>query len=276
MRKIFCVLAVVVVASACAHHDNYPSRNFTWTGDITPGATVRVSNVDGPIAVLASTTNKLTVDAVIVNASPAAVQVKQAMSGNDVLFCTLLGSQSTNTCGEGKHGHSTSFSPFSLFSRHHPITVRYTVHVPAGVNVTLETVNGKVAAQNIGGNVKAETVNGDVVVSTTNGTINAETVNGSIIASMAQLPDSGDVHLETVNGSITSLLPEGVGGAIDLENTNGAITANYPHTGSDSANDKHHLRIKLDEGARRVHLETVNGSVNLTRFVKSAVVSLLN
>jgi Putative adhesin len=275
MRKVFCVLAVVVVASACAHHDNYPSRNFSWTGDITPGATVRVNNVDGSIAVVASTTNKLTVDAVIVNASPAAVQVKQAMSGNDVLFCTLFGSQSTETCGEGKH-HSTSFSPFSFFSRRHPITVRYTVHVPAGVNVRLETVSGKIAAQDIEGNVKAETVNGDVVVSTTKGTINAETVNGSIIASMAQLPDSGDVHLETVNGSITSVLPEGIGGAIDLENANGAITANYPHTGSDSANNKHHLRIKLDEGARRVHLETVNGSVNLTKYVKTALVSLQN
>ena len=276
MHKIFCVLAVVGVASACSHHDSYPSRNFSWTGDITPGATVRVSNVDGPIAVLASTTNKLTVDAVIVNASPSAVQVKQSMSGNDVLFCTLFGSQSTDSCGESRKGHSTSFSPFSLFSRRHPLTVRYTVHVPAGVNVRLVTVSGKIAAQNIDGNVKAETVNGDVVVSTINGTINAETVNGSIIASMAQLPDSGDVQLQTVNGSITSVLPEGIGGAIDLENTNGAITANYPHTASDSAGDKHHLRIKLDEGARRVHLETVNGSVNLTRFVKSTVVSLLN
>jgi len=275
MRKIFCVLAVVVVASACSHHDNYPSRNFSWSGDIAPGATVRVTNVDGSIALVPSTTNKLTVDAVIVNASPSAVQVKQAMQNGDVLFCTLFGSQSTDTCGQGKH-HSTSFSPFSLFSRRHPITVRYTVHVPTGVNVSVVTVSGKIAAQDIAGNVKAETVNGDVVVSTTNGTINAETVNGSIIASMAHLPDSGNVHLETVNGSITSVLPEGIGGAIDLENANGSITANYPHTGPDSSDDKHHLRFKLDEGARRVHLETVNGSVNLTKYVKTAVVSLLN
>ncbi len=277
MRHILCVLAVTAAVASCSRGHTYPPRNFTWSGDITPGATVKVRNIDGAIAILASTTNKLTVDAVIVNAAPHAVEVKQAMSGNDVVFCTLLGVHTDDTCteGEGKKGHSTTFSPWTLFNRHHPITVRYTMHVPSGVTVDVETVNGRIAAQNIAGNVKAETVNGDVVVSTTNGTVNAETVNGSIIASMAQLPDSGDVHLETVNGSITSLIPEGIGGSISLENANGALTANYPHTTTDSA-DKHHLRIKLDEGPRRVRLETVNGSVNLTKFVKAAQVSLLN
>ena len=275
MRYILCVVAVAVAAAACSGGHTYPARNFTWTGDIAPGATVKVRNIDGAIAILASPTAKLSVDAVIVNAAPSAVEVKQAMSGNDVVFCTQLGSHSGDTCDQGKHGHGTTFAPWTLFNRHHPITVRYTVHVPAGVKVDVETVNGRIAAQNIAGNVRAETVNGDVVVSTTNGTVNAETVNGSIIASMAQLPDSGDVHLETVNGSITSVIPEGIGGSISLENTNGTLTANYPHSTTDSA-DKHYLRIKLDEGARRVRLETVNGSVNLTKFVKTAVVSLLN
>src|SRR5256885_1008307 len=130
------------------------------------------------------------------------------------------------------------------------------------------TWSGKIAAQNVGGNVKASTVNGDISVSTTRGTVNAETVNGSIIASMASLPDSGNVHLETVNGSITSVLPEGIGGSIDLENTNGTITANYPNAVPDNS-DKHHMRIKLDDGSRRVTLETVNGSVNLARYVKT-------
>jgi hypothetical protein len=274
MRHFLSVLAITVVAASCSHGHTYPPRNFTWTGDVTPGTTVTVHNIDGAIAILPSANEKLTVDAVIVNAAPNAVGVKQSMNGNDILFCTVLGSQG-DACDSREHSHKTNFSPFSLFSRRHPITVRYTVHVPSGVAVDVETVNGKIAAQNIGGNVKASTVNGDVLVSTTRGTVNAETVNGSIIASMASLPDSGNVHLETVNGSITSLIPEGIGGSIDLDNTNGSITANYPNATPDSS-DKHHLRIKLDEGKRRVTLETVNGSVNLTKYVKPAMVSLVN
>ena len=168
-----------------------------------------------------------------------------------------------------------AISPFSFFSHKHTNTVRYTLHVPSNVTLDVETVNGKIAAQNIDGNVKASTVNGDVAVSTTKGTVNAETVNGSIIASMASLPDSGNVHLETVNGSITSVIPEGIGGSIDLENENGSLTANYPNAVPDSA-DKHHMRIKLDDGSRRVKLETVNGSVNLTKYVKTALVSQRN
>jgi hypothetical protein len=274
MRHILSVLAITIVAASCSHGHSYPPRTFSWTGDVAPGATVSVHNIDGAIAIVPSANEKLSVDAVIVNAAPAAVEVKQSTNGNDILFCTVLGPQG-DSCASQDHTHKTHFSPFSLFSRMHRITVRYTLHVPAGVMVDVETVNGKIAAQNIGGNVKASTVNGDVVVSTTKGTVNAETVNGSIIASMASLPDSGNVHLETVNGSITSLIPEGIGGSIDLDNTNGSITANYPNATPDSA-DKHHLRIKLDEGKRRVTLETVNGSVNLTKYVKPVMVSLVN
>jgi hypothetical protein len=274
MRHILSVLAITLVAASCSHVRKYPPRNFSWSGDITPGATVTVHNIDGAIAIVPSADQKLSVDAMIVNAAPNAVEVKQTMNGNDILFCTVIGAQG-DSCDSQDQSHKTHFSPFSFFSRMHPITVRYTLHVPSGVTVDVETVNGKIAAQNIGGNVKASTVNGDILVSTTKGTVNAETVNGSIIASMASLPDSGNVHLETVNGSITSLIPEGIGGSIDLDNTNGSITANYPNATPDGS-DKHHLRIKLDEGTRRVTLETVNGSVNLTKYVKPATVSLLN
>jgi hypothetical protein len=274
MRQILCVLAITAVAASCSHHHSYPPRTFTWSGDVVPGATVNVRNIDGTIAIIPSTDGKLSVDAVIVNAAPGAVEVKQATNDNDIFFCTLFSAHSDDSCGPGGHKHDVSISPFSFFSHRHTNTVRYTLHVPAGVLVDVETVNGKIAAQNVGGNVKASTVNGDIAVSTTNGTVNAETVNGSIIASMASLPDSGNVHLETVNGSITSVIPEGIGGSIDLENTNGSIVANYPNAVPDSA-DKHHMRIKLDDGPRRVTLETVNGTVNLARYVKTAMVSLV-
>jgi len=275
MRQILCVLAITAVVASCSHGRNYPPRTFSWSGDIASGGTVNVRNIDGTIAILPATDQKLSVEAVIVNAAPGAVDVKQVTQGNEVYFCTLFRAHATDTCGPDGHKHDVSVSPFSFFSRRHASTVRYTLHVPSGVVVDVETVNGKIAAQNIDGNVKASTVNGDIAVSTTKGAVNAETVNGSIIASMASLPDSGNVHLETVNGSITSVIPEGIGGSIDLENVNGSITANYPNAVPDSS-DKHHMRIKLDDGSRRVHLETVNGSVNLTRYVKPAQVSLMN
>jgi hypothetical protein len=275
MRRIFCVLTIAVVAASCSHGRTYPSRTFTWSGDAAPGSTVNVRNLDGSVAVVPSADGKLSVEALIVNAPPSAVEVKQASTGNEIYFCTLFRPKADDSCGPGGHKHDVAISPFSFFNRRHDHTVRYTLHVPSNVTVDVETVNGRIAAQNIGGNVRATTVNGEISVSTTKGTVNAQTVNGSIIASMASLPDSGNVHLETVNGSITSVIPEGIGGSIDLENTNGTISANYPNAVPDSA-DKHHMRIKLDDGSRRVTLETVNGSVNLARYVKTALVSLMN
>jgi hypothetical protein len=275
MRRILCVLTVAIVAASCSHGRTYPSRTFTWSGDAAPGTTVNVRNIDGSIAVVPAADGKLSVDAVIVNAAPSAVEVKQAAVGTEIYFCTLFQPKAGDSCGPGGHKHDVAVFPFSFFSRSHEHTVRYTLHVPSNVTVDLETVNGRIAAQNIDGNVRATTVNGEISVSTTKGTVNAETVNGSIIASMASLPDSGNVHLETVNGSITSVIPEGIGGSIDLQNANGTISANYPNAVPDSS-DKHHMRIKLDDRGRRVTLETVNGSVNLSKYVKTGLVSLMN
>jgi hypothetical protein len=275
MRQILCVLVVVAVAASCSHNRIYPPRNFTWSGDVTPGETVNIRNIDGAIAIVPATDGKLTVDAMIMNAAPGAVEVREMSNDNVIYFCTLFRPHASDSCGKDGHKTDVTINPFSFFSRRRSTIVRYTLHVPPGMALDVETVNGKIAAQNVEADVKASTVNGDVAVSTTKGTVNAETVNGSIIVSMASLPDSGNVHLETVNGSITSVIPEGIGGSIDLENTNGTITANYPNAVPDSAN-KHHMHIKLDEGKRRVSLETVNGSVNLARYVKTPLVSLVN
>lgn len=275
MRRLICCLAsCVLVATACSHDRTYPSRTVTWSGDVPAGDTVKVRNVDGSIAVVPATTNQLSMSALIMNASPTSVQVKPEVDGNVVTFCTLTGSATSGSCDNNGKGKARVFSPWSFFSRRHPLTVVYTLHVPTGVTVDLETVKGRIAAQDVGGNVKAETVTGDVVISTTSGTVNAETVNGSIIVSMAAVPDSGSVHLETVNGSITSVLPANIGGTLNLENVNGKITANYPHPAADSS-DAHHLLVKLSPSSRKVHLETVNGSVNVTQYSKPASVSLI-
>lgn len=279
MRRLICALVSCLVVASCTRDRTYPPRTFTWSGEVPAGGSVKVRNIDGAIAVIPSTDKQLTVNAVIVNASPSALQVKQQVkqqvNGSELEFCTLIGSQTSGPCDVQGHQHRTTFSPFSLFSGHHKLTVLYTLHVPPGVQLDVGTVNGRIAAQNIDGNVKASTVNGDVVISTTVGTVNAETVNGSIIASMAAMPDSGNVHLETVNGSITSVLPEGMGGTLDLETVNGRITANYPHAAPDSV-DPHHLRVELSPGPRRVHLETVNGAVSVTQYSKPTSVTLLH
>lgn len=274
MRRLICGLVSCLVLAACGHQRTYPSRTVTWSGEVPAGDTVKVRNIDGSIAVVPATSNQLSMSATILNASPTAVQVKPEMNGNVLTICTLMGAATSGTCNEHGDKHARVFSPWSFFSRRHPLTVVYTLHVPNGIAVDLETVKGRIAAQDVGGNVRAETVNGDVVISTTSGTVNAETVNGSIVVSMASVPDSGDVHLETVNGSITSVIPEGIGGTLDLENVNGRITANYPHPAADSS-DAHHLLVKLSPSSRNVHLETVNGSVSVTQYRKPASVSLL-
>jgi hypothetical protein len=276
MRRLTCAIVSCLVVASCTHDRTYPPRTFTWSGDVPAGGSVKVRNIDGAIAVIPSTNKQLSVSAVIMNAAPSAVQVKPAINGSEIEFCTLLGAQTSGTCGDtAGHKHTTTFSPFSLFSRRHRITVLYTLHVPPGVRLDVGTVNGRIAAQDVGGDVNASTVNGDVVISTTVGTVNAETVNGSIIASMAALPDSGNVHLETVNGSITSVLPPGIAGMLDLETVNGRITAHYPHTAPDSV-DPHHLHVELAPGPRRVHLETVNGAVSITQYTKPASVTLVH
>jgi len=164
------------------------------------------------------------------------------------------------------------------------VSVDYIVQVPEGVRLEdVSTVNGGVnltgpfstaAASTTNGNVHIENASGDLKFGTTNGNVeavnvvgqvDAETTNGSITLDLSAL--KGDVRAETTNGGITLRLGDGaeVNGYLEAETTNGSISVDFPVTLQGLEKSKHHLRGQIGTGGPRLSLETVNGSIRLTK-----------
>lgn len=164
------------------------------------------------------------------------------------------------------------------------VSVDYDIRVPEGVNlgelssvngnvkitgpfgrVSAETTNGQVHLENASGDLKLETTNGDVIAVNVNGPIDAHTTNGSITLELTKI--EAGISAETTNGSITLRLSatQEINAALEAETVNGSISFDFPVTLQSLEKSRHHLRGQIGQGGPQISLETVNGSIRLTR-----------
>jgi DUF4097 and DUF4098 domain-containing protein YvlB len=164
------------------------------------------------------------------------------------------------------------------------VRVDYKIKVPEGVNlgelrsvngnigitglfarVSAGTTNGRVHLENASGDLKLETTNGDLEAINVNGPVDAHTTNGSIALELSKL--EADVRAETTNGGITLRLSATgeTNATLEAETVNGSILLDFPVTLQSLEKSRHHLRGRIGRGGARISLETVNGSIRLTR-----------
>jgi DUF4097 and DUF4098 domain-containing protein YvlB len=164
------------------------------------------------------------------------------------------------------------------------VSVDYDVKVPEGVNLNkVSTVNGKVSltgpfgrvsASTVNGGVSAENASGDLSFSTTNGNveaanirgrIDAHTVNGSITLEVSAAEDN--IRAETVNGGITMRLasPESLDAHLSAKTVNGGISIDFPVSFQNLNKTRHKLEGQIGKGGPEIRVQTVNGSIHLTR-----------
>jgi DUF4097 and DUF4098 domain-containing protein YvlB len=146
--------------------------------------------------------------------------------------------------------------------RDNDVQVEFTVQVPAGVALKARTVNGDVRATGLASDADVQTVNGSIDVTTT-GEARAETVNGGIRADFGKMEGTAPVRFQTVNGSIVVGLPGDASAEVSGQTVNGEIDSDFPLTVTGRVG--RHARGTIGSGGRRLDLETVNGSIKLTR-----------
>lgn len=164
------------------------------------------------------------------------------------------------------------------------VSVDYDIRVPEGVNlggvgsvnggvsitgpfgrVAASTTNGSVHVEDASGSLELETTNGDVKAVGVRGPIRAQTTNGGITLELTKL--EADVRAETTNGAIALNLGAGleVNAVLEAETTNGSITFDIPVTVQSLEKSRRRIRGQIGRGGPLVSIETVNGSIRLTR-----------
>ncbi|MFG2814421.1 DUF4097 family beta strand repeat-containing protein [Streptomyces sp. NPDC048410] len=124
----------------------------------------------------------------------------------------------------------------------HDCGVNYTVSVPRGTTLTLDTEGGNITVREVDGAMKARTGGGNVrVTDSAPETLSARTDGGNIEASLTRPPSSVDT--ETGGGNITVHLPRGTY-AVEATTSGGRTDVSVP-TDPDSP---HHIRARTSGG----------------------------
>lgn len=140
-------------------------------------------------------------------------------------------------------------------------SVSYELSLPAGLEVDVETVNGRITAEGRRGELTLNTVNGAVRVEAQGAPLRVNTVNGSVEVSFDGPLRAAD--LETVNGSVTVSCPGDSSFRYDLQTVNGKIRSDFPEVAVEGKWGPKEARGTVGDGTARLAVETVNGEVRI-------------
>jgi hypothetical protein len=259
---------MTMVFSAPAAAQERETNAFTWSGNIPNGRRIAVHNINGAIRVERSSSSRVevTADKEWRRGNPRDVRIEQSRaSGDDVVICAMWSVESTcDADGINTPRRNRNNDDDRDRNRNNDVAVRFTVRVPDGVRVEVNTVNGELEISGATTEVDASTVNGSIRARSAGGPVRAKTVNGSIDVAMGSLGNVNDLDYETVNGSVTIEVPSNISAQLDLSTVNGRINTDFPITVSGSLSPRR-LRGTVGGGAMRLRASTVNGGITLRR-----------
>jgi len=228
------------------------SAPFAYDGALRPGQTLTIRDVNGEVRV--RTGDRLAIHATkhAERSDPNEVAIKVENRPDGIVVCVRYPPEANRGCDERRTSESNSRSDTA---------VDFDITVPHGATVDARTVNGSVDVTN-DGMTEAGTVNGSVRVEGRDVRA-ARTVNGSVHVRI--LDGRGTLTAKTVNGSIDVSLPRGTGVELAARTLTGSINAEGVDVQRPRYGPGARANATLGDGARKLALETVNGSITLTR-----------
>jgi hypothetical protein len=210
-------IPVVLAVSACVGTGYGGDRIHEHTRRTLPAAglrSVRIENVAGPVTIVASNTNQVTIDATK-NANDtdaiARTHVDISRDGDEISVHTRYGEEGRN-----------------WFSRRNGASVGYDVRLPTNIDVDVANVSGAVTTTGTRGDVRIEEVSGPVRAAlgqvTGSRRIRINSVSGSIDVALAK---NSDVRVEskTVSGGIRAFFPGDIRKGFVGESLDGRVGA---------------------------------------------------
>jgi hypothetical protein len=229
---------------------------FSYDGALRPGQTLSIRDVNGSVRV--RTGDRLAIRATkhAERGDPNAVAVHVENRSDGIVVCVRYPPDANRGC-DARSGQDHNNN-----DNDNDTAVDFDVTVPHGIVLDAHTVNGAVDVVN-DGPADASTVNGSVSVEARD-VRTAHTVNGSVNVHVLDR-SRGAISAHTVNGSIDVALPEGTGVELDARTLTGDISAAGASVERPRYGPGARAKATLGDGARRLSLHTVNGSITLKR-----------
>jgi len=145
-------------------------------------------------------------------------------------------------------------------------SVDFEVTVPPGTKLdTIETVNGDIDISAVTNLVNVESVNGGLSLSGLANDADMDTVNGEIEALFDVLGAGQRISVDAVNGTVELTLPANASATVRAESLNGDIDADDFGLEADKGYVGQDLDGQIGDGAGRINIDTVNGSITIQK-----------
>ena len=243
MKTALILIPTLTLFLVAAAHASVTEK-FSQTCPLNGDGSVSLSNVNGPVEIVAWDKSEVSIEAVKEASDEAGLRRIQIMVESTPARLTI------------KTEHENSWKIWGTFQS----SVRYTLRVPARSRLDkINTVNANITVAGVHGSVNLDTVNGSIKATGLTADAQLESVNGSLSAEFASLEKVFEVKIKSVNGAAEVTLPKGAGARIKTSSLNGHTNVEPNIKLSDSG--YRGVTGEIGTGGPSITLGTVNGSI---------------
>jgi hypothetical protein len=131
-------------------------------------------------------------------------------------------------------------------------------------SVTAETLNGRVRVLDTPSDATLSTVNGNIYAWVLGGRLSATTANGLVIAHVLK-PDVQQCELTSQNGGITVVMSEGCSARLEARTELGGIRVDLPIETSNGVEGSRSLVGVIGRGDTQLRVNTLNGNIRIAK-----------
>ena len=257
MRSQLLIAAALVTGLSAPMTAQTSDTRFTPT--LMAGQRLAVSNIDGKVTVTQGRGwgAEIVVHKVVHKGNGALVKAILEETSNGYRVCTvyLENVGDTDGCDHREHRNRSGRDPLD-------VDMQFDVKLPAGVALTVNTVDGDVDARGIDTPANIRSVDGSI---TFEGVApeGLHTVDGAITATITNADWGHALSVRTVDGKIDLTLPSKLNAKVSGQSVEGDITSDFALTVSGKwGPQSFHGEIGTG-GGPSLELRTVDGSIRL-------------
>ncbi|MDQ1590297.1 MAG: hypothetical protein QOG71_924 [Pyrinomonadaceae bacterium] len=233
---------------------DYDDSEFTekdevnQTYQLTPGATVRVSGINGAVEV--ETTSGSTAEVHIVRSARSRADLEHRKIIIEHTGASLV------VRGENDQERRVARGEYPQ------VRQRVTLRLPRQIDFTASGINGKTTVGEVDGPVKLSGINGRVEVAQAVGYSELSGINGAVIVTISQLGERG-IRVSGINGAVELRFSDALNADLKVTGINGSVNADMPNVVVQGTVSRNNFNARIGSGGAPINVSGVNGRVRL-------------
>ena len=222
---------------------------FRQSYPLTPGATVKVSGINGAVEV--ETTSGSTAEVYIVRSARNRADLEHRK--------VIVEHTGSSLVVRGENDREKRYSR----EENPQVRQRVTLRLPRQIDFTASGINGKTTVGEVDGPVRVSGINGKVEVAQAVGYSELSGINGSVIITISQLGERG-LRVSGINGAVELRFADALNADLKVSGINGAVQADMPNVSVQGTVSRSSFNARIGAGGAPINVSGINGRVRLS------------